>query len=294
MLALNDSPFVNRAVSPANEMGAYEYLWSQKGATYKRLADRFKQNPGCIPSDFVGDNEITETLEKLQVIFDKFELGRFGVRVRGANEYPLRLQDAYNPLEVLYYQGYWNLIDSPSVAIVGARKATKDGKRRARKLAHHFVKDGYTIMSGLASGIDQAAHRAAIEFKGRTIAVIGTPLTHYYPKEHKDLQDKIRDEHLLISQVPFLRYLDQDFRSNRAFFPERNVTMSALSKATIIVEASDTSGTLYQARAALAQGRKLFILDSCFENRALSWPEKYLRKGAIRVKDYGDVIKHLE
>ncbi|MDH8206440.1 DNA-processing protein DprA, partial [Klebsiella pneumoniae] len=77
------------------------------------------------------------------------------------------------------------------------------------------------------------------------------------------------------SQVPFQRYLDQDYRSNRIFFPERNITMSALTKATIIVEASDTSGTLTQARAALAQGRKLFILESCFQNPSISWPAKY-------------------
>ena len=87
--------------------------------------------------------------------------------------------------------------------------------------------------------------------------------------------------------------MDQDFRSNRIFFPERNVTMSALTEATIIVEASDTSGTLIQARAALAQGRKLFILDSCFHNSSISWPAKYEAQGAIRVRDYDDIRKHL-
>lgn len=110
---------------------------------------------------------------------------------------------------------------------------------------------------------------------GNTIAVIGTPLSHNYPKQNVKLQKKIRENFLLISQVPFQRYLDQDYRSNRIFFPERNITMSALTKATIIVEASDTSGTLTQARAALAQGRKLFILESCFQNPSISWPAKY-------------------
>ncbi|QBY43750.1 DNA-processing protein DprA [Arsenophonus nasoniae] len=115
----------------------------------------------------------------------------------------------------------------------------------------------------------------------------------FYPKQNIELQQRIRENYLLISQVPFKRYLDQDYRTNRLFFPERNATMSALSEATIIVEASDTSGTLTQARAALDQGRKLFILDSCFKNSTISWPEKYEARGAIRVKNYQDIKDNL-
>jgi len=97
----------------------------------------------------------------------------------------------------------------------------------------------------------------------------------------------------LISQVPFLKYESQDFRINRTFFPERNKTMSALTEATIIVEASNTSGSLIQARAAIQQGRKLFILNSCFENKDISWPEYYRKKGAIRVYDFNDILTNL-
>ncbi|EFK6515218.1 DNA-processing protein DprA, partial [Escherichia coli] len=96
-----------------------------------------------------------------------------------------------------------------------------------------------------------------------------------------------------ISQVPFHRYLEQDYRSNRIFFPERNVTMSALTEATIIIEASETSGTLTQARAALAQGRKLFILESCFRNPSITWPARFEAQGAIRVRNYEDIRRHL-
>ena len=98
---------------------------------------------------------------------------------------------------------------------------------------------------------------------------------------------------LLISQVPIRRYEKQDYRCNRLFFPERNVTMSALTTATMIVEAGETSGTLIQARAALQQGRKLFILDSCFKNKGLTWPHSFASKGAIRVTDYDDIKVHL-
>ena len=111
-------------------------------------------------------------------------------------------------------------------------------------------------------------------------------------RENADLQRLIATEFLLLSQVPVCRYERQDYRRNRLFFPERNITMSALTEATVIVEAGETSGTLIQAKAALDQGRKLFILDSCFE-RGLSWPRRFAEKGAIRVSDYDEIKQHL-
>ena len=149
------------------------------------------------------------------------------------------------------------------------------------------------MVSGLATGIDTMAHKTAMEENGRTIAVIGTPLSHSYPRENSVLQQHIGEHFLVISQVPLKRYESQTYRSNRSFFPERNVTMSALTEATVIVEAGETSGTLFQARAALRQNRKLFILDSCFQDPRLTWPAKLEAKGAIRVKDYDDINRSL-
>jgi DNA processing protein len=118
--------------------------------------------------------------------------------------------------------------------------------------------------------------------------VLGTPLGEHYPRENRDLQEQIARDHLVISQVPVMKYAAQAPAQNRAFFPARNHTMSALSEATIIVEASERSGTLIQARAALEQGRRLLILDSCFA-RGLAWPEKFLAQGAIRVRSYDEI-----
>ena len=156
-----------------------------------------------------------------------------------------------------------------------------------------LVRDEFTVVSGLAAGIDKEAHETAIREGGLTITVIGTPLSHTYPKAHEELQRYIGENFLVVSQVPLKRYEDHDYRWNRFFFPARNVTMSALTEATVIVEASDTSGTLYQANAALKQNRKLFILDSCFRNPDLKWPSRLEKKGAIRVKDYDDIQKGL-
>lgn len=277
-------------ISPVREMGAYEALWVHQKASFKTIADCFRSNPGSVPSELVGDDEIETALQHVLEKFKRANIHDFGVRIHGAEEYPERLRDAAHPIEFFYFRGWWDLIEAPKrIAIVGSRNPTDEGVRRAKKIVKLLVRDGYTIVSGLAKGIDTAAHTAAIESGGSTIAVIGTPITEYYPPENKALQDLIAENFLLVSQVPIWRYSQQSYKGNRLFFPERNITMSALTQATVIVEASETSGTLTQARAALQQGRKLFILDSCFQNPKLTWPRRFQEQGAIRVTDFDDI-----
>ena len=292
-LPLASTDFQERAISPIRELGAYEEIWSRQGNTLKKIADMFREHPGSVPSDFVSQSAIEKFSRQVLAAIRTAEIKHFGIRVHGAGEYPDKLRDADHPIEVLYFQGWWDLVNTRSVAVVGTREPSEEGHRRAAKMVRSLVGDNFTIVSGLAKGIDTVAHTTAIESGGRTIAILGTPITEYYPKENRELQKKIADDFLLISQVPIVRYSNQNFRTNRFFFPERNVTMSALTEATIIVEASNTSGTLVQARAALKQNRKLFILDSCFRNPELTWPTKFLEKGAIRVRDYEDVRTHL-
>lgn len=283
-----------QAISPFREMLAYELLWMEKNTTFKRIAEKFHSETGLLPSDLISDSKMQDGYKDVYKLIIN-ELGdNVGVVINGTIDYPIKLRDAKYPLELFYYQGNLELLNTPSVSVVGARKVSNDGKKRAAKLVKYLVDDDFTIVSGLAEGVDTVAHTTAIELSGRTIGVLGTPLSYVYPKQNKALQENIQKNHLLISQVPFLRYANQDYRRNRLFFPERNITMSAITQATIIVEASDTSGTLIQARAALQQKRKLFILDSCFHNSAISWPKKYEAKGAIRVVDYEDIRKHLK
>jgi len=292
-LAFKNEDFQSQAISPLEEMGAYEALWLKKGTTFKTLADLFSENVGAVPSDFVSPAEALECGRKALAALREDGLLEFGVRVHGAGEYPQKLRDARHPIELLYYRGWWDLVDTPCVAVVGTRAPSEEGIKRARRMTRCLVEDGYTVVAGLAKGIDTIAHAEAIESGGKTIAVLGTPLSRVYPKENTELQQRIGDEFLLISQVPILKYLQaKNPTVNRHFFPERNVTMSALTLATVIIEAGETSGTLYQAKAAFEQGRKLFILDSCFE-RGLSWPDKFLKQGAIRVSKYDDIKKVL-
>jgi DNA processing protein len=184
-------------------------------------------------------------------------------------------------------------VETRCVAVVGSRKPSREGIARATRLSRELAARDFTVVSGLATGIDTAAHRGAIAADGRTIAVVGTPLGQVYPKENRELQEEIATRFLLISQIPILRYADQKWFQNRTFFPERNITMSALTEATIIVEAGDTSGTLTQARAALNQGRKLFILDSCFQKKSLTWPTRFEKLGGIRVRNADDIWSEL-
>ncbi len=290
MESLDFKPFEN-SIDARREIIAYEALWKKNGASFKKIASQFAEKQFGKISESISEIEFEEAHKAFESVLSESSIGYFPKAViKDTFDYPKRLLDAQDPLEILYYEGDLTLLDDEkAIAIVGTREPTQDGVLRARKLVKELVKRDFTIVSGLARGIDTVAHETALEMGGKTIAVIGTPIGQFYPKENRELQLEIMKNHLLVSQVPFLRYEDQNPSSNRFFFPERNKTMSALTWGTVIVEAGETSGTLVQARAALHQKRKLFILNSCFEKQELSWPKKYAQKGAIRVFNMEDI-----
>lgn len=195
-----------------------------------------------------------------------------------------------NAPERLYYLGDRELFRvSPRVAIVGSRKASEAGLRRANKLARALVGQGAVIVSGMAEGIDTAAHEAAIGAGGRTIAVLGTPLEKPYPASNRKLFDVIAADHLVVSQFgPRASIQPKNF-------PIRNRTMALIANATVIVEAADKSGTLHQAWEALRLGRPLFILESIVKNAALTWPADVQKYGAQVLSDatFEDLVEQL-
>jgi DNA processing protein len=209
-------------------------------------------------------------------------------------QFPEKLLDAKYPINLFYYRGNPDLANIYCISVVGTRKVSNEGYRRTEKMVQLLSKYDFTLVSGLAEGVDTVALETAVKCKMNVIGVIGTPIDEYYPKKNKHLQEEIAIKHLLISHVPFYKYYTQPFQTKRFYFPERDTTMAALSLATIIIEASDTSGTLFQARACMEQKRPLFILNSCFENPSITWPYKYEKQGAIRVKDINDIITHLK
>ena len=187
------------------------------------------------------------------------------------------------------YAGDFDLLKRKTVSIVGTRDVSPEGARRAARLGRELAEVGFLIMSGLARGVDTEALSSAIRSGGHVAAVIGTPLSKAYPAENSSLQEEIYLDHLLIS--PF----DEKTPVFKSNFPKRNRVMALLSDATIIVEASDTSGTLHQAAECLRQGRWLFILSSVVADTRLSWPEKFLGKPkVVELRETADVISALK
>ncbi|ATC30644.1 DNA-processing protein DprA [Caulobacter vibrioides] len=188
----------------------------------------------------------------------------------------------------IFYAGQLDILRRPAVAIVGARDVSELGKKRARRLARELADRGVVVVSGLAKGVDVNAHQAAMDAGGFTVAVIGTPLQQAYPAEHASLQELIADDHLLIS--PFADGT-RVFQSN---FPKRNRVMAALTDGTVIVQASDTSGTLHQAAECQRLGRWLFILKSVFDDPSLKWPRSFASyEKTVIVESTEDVLARL-
>lgn len=175
----------------------------------------------------------------------------------------------------LYFQGNLHLLSQGKrVSVVGSRKATSAGMKRARILTEFLVKNDIVVVSGLAEGIDTIAHQAAIVNGGKTIAVLGTPLNKIYPKSNTALLEIIKKNHLALSQ----------FSENDSFqkknFPIRNRTMALISDATIIIEATENSGTRHQGWEALRLGRVVYLLENILNNKSVTWAREMLNYGA--------------
>ena len=174
-------------------------------------------------------------------------------------DYPDNLRAVHDRPPLILVAGCLEPGDWRSVAVVGARQASPAGLRIARSVAEHLADRGYTVVSGLAAGIDTAAHTAALARDGRTIAVIGTGLSRFYPPQNAALQRRIASECAVISQFW------PDAPPSRHSFPMRNAVMSGMTLATVVVDASHTSGARMQARLALAQGRTVFLVETLLE-----------------------------
>ena len=193
---------------------------------------------------------------------------------------PLNDLEQKNAPTSLFISGDRSLLNTGArVSIVGSRKASDLGIARAKKLARILVEHQAVVVSGLADGIDTAAHTAAIHKGGKTIAVIGTPLDEVYPKKNAPLQAQIMQEHLCVSQFPVGKPVQ------RKNFVLRNRTMALLSDTTVIIEAKDGSGSLHQAWEAIRLGRQLYISKVVADDSSLKWPAELLHYGAQLLAD---------
>jgi DNA processing protein len=199
------------------------------------------------------------------------------------DEYPANLRVIWNLPPFLFYRGELERDDARSVAIVGTRKASEEGVKRARQLARDLAGDGVTVTSGMALGIDAAAHEATLEAGGRTIAVLGTGILRTYPREHVDLAERIAAAGALVSQF----WPSQ--APTKYTFPRRNVVTSGMSQGTVVIEASSTSGAKMQARLAYEHGKQVFLLRTLVTDQA--WARKYVDEGkAVEVPDTDTIL----
>lgn len=195
-----------------------------------------------------------------------------------------------NAPEELFHAGDFSLLTlGVKVAVVGSRKASNDGLRRAKAITKALVERDIVVVSGLALGIDTTAHQTAIESGGKTITVLGTPLEKAYPAENKDLLETIKNKHLAVSQFP------SGYPFKKSNFPIRNRTMALISDATIIVEASEKSGTKHQGWEALRLGRLVLIMNNVASNPNLTWPKKMIEYGAqvLTRENMGEILDNI-
>jgi DNA processing protein len=234
-----------------------------------------------------GLPDIDDHLERVRDLVGRAldEVSARLVTVLDRNEYPSNLRVIPNPPPFLFYRGELRRDDARSVAIVGTRQATDAGRSRAHLLAEKLATDGVTVISGLARGIDTAAHTATLAMGGRTIAVVGTGILRTYPKENAGLAEQIAEHGAVVSQFW------PDAPPTRYSFPMRNAVMSGISQGTAVIEASATSGAKMQARIALEQGKRAFLMASLVTHE--DWARRYLSRGAIEVSDVDDVLHWL-
>jgi DNA processing protein len=202
------------------------------------------------------------------------------------SDYPANLRGVHDRPPVLFVAGRLLSDDARSVAVIGARKASPAGLAAASAIARHLAELRFTVVSGLAAGIDTAAHTAALAGGGRTVAVIGTGLRRVYPPENAPLQRQIIKQGAVISQFW------PDSPPSRHSFPMRNAVMSGMTLASVVVEAAATSGARTQARLALAHGRRVFLLRSLLHQR---WAQELAtRPGAHVVASPQEISKAIE
>lgn len=203
------------------------------------------------------------------------------------NEYPENLRNIYDPPPVLYVKGELTAEDSLAVAVVGSRKASEYGLKAAHRIAMRLAEYGITIVSGMAFGIDSAAHRGALSAKGRTLAVFGCGLKHIYPTSNYRLSQEIQKSGALISEYP---YDTEPFASQ---FPARNRIISGMSLGVVVVEAGEKSGSLITADLALEQGRDVFAVPGNISSPNSKGTNELIKNGAKLVSRIEDIIEEL-
>lgn len=295
---LYEHMFASRSLVSARETAAVLALMARKerDLPWNRIAGAIEEEASAlqllerldasVPDRLFEVDRQRVSLDELENRVHAWEAEGIGLVTVLDAAYPVNLRMVHDRPPLLFVRGSLDERDERSVAVVGTRKATPRGTEQAAAISRRLVEAGYTVVSGMAAGIDTAAHTAALEAKGQTVAVIGTGLREHFPKSNAELQDRIGREHAVISQF----WPGQQARPWT--FPQRNAVMSGFARATVVVEASHTSGARMQARLALEHGRPVFLPRSML---AHEWAQTYQSHDSVYlVEDGAEIIEHLE
>ena len=268
--------------------------------TLRRLMDVFNRDAVAVLSapraqllevDGIG-KKVADTLIDWA---DRFDLTREVTQMRHTGtrffiqedvKYPELLREIYDPPIGLYWQGEY-IVDRPCVAIVGTRRSTLYGRRVAKKIAAELAGLGFCVVSGMASGIDTAAHEGALEVGGKTVAVFGCGLDTIYPSENMDLYQKIVAHGAVVSEFPFGR------RADRQTFPMRNRVVAGICQGVVVVESAASGGSMITARFAGEQGRTLMAVPGRIDQASSVGCHQLIRDGAIMVTSVDDILEEL-
>jgi DNA processing protein len=281
-ISLNMTPFVGprAATKLLEKFGSAESVFHATRSELESLRLKPETVESIVRREFHDKAE--EELQKVRALGGD-------VLILDDGSYPYLLREIADPPITLYVKGNWQAcFDAPCVAVVGSRRCSTYGENAGLMLARDLAQKGICIVSGLARGIDSAAHKGTIEAKGKTVAVLGTGIDNVYPKENARLVEQILDaDGAIVSQFPLGT---PPLKDN---FPYRNRIISGLSLGVLIVEASERSGSLITARLAMEQNREVFAVPGNITSRNSFGTNYLIKDGAKLVQQWQDVVSEL-
>ena len=256
-------------------------------ALFEAPADALRAVPGAAPAAVA---KLLDQRGRTDGAAERGRAERLGLRVLTPLDeaYPPLLREIHDPPLALYVRGAFAPADKQAIAVVGTRHATHYGRETADLLAYQLVKAGFTVVSGLARGIDTAAHRGALKAGGRTLAVLGAGPDRLYPPENAGLADAIAAQGAVLTEFPLGREPD------KTTFPIRNRIVSGLAMGVLVVEAASGSGALHTAHAAADQGRLVFAVPGRIDSAGSRGPHRLLKTGARLVESVEDILQEFE
>ena len=260
-------------------------VFGAPGNVFTATAKELRAVPGIGPQ--VADRILCSNTSAAKAIREQCDQHNIEIITPENEHFGDLLQETYTPPLLLFRRGIPR-IASKCVAVIGTRRCSPYGRRIAREMSAKLAQCGYTIVSGLAYGIDAAAHEGALESGGNTLAVLGSGLLQIYPRQHQELADRISGQGALLSEFA------PNVGPNKTHFPQRNRIISGLSSATIVVQAAERSGALITANLALEQGREVFAIPGPVNDYRSRGCHQLIRDGAYLAESADDILSVME